>query len=176
MKKSTILFPLLLAGILIYSCTKNDNEDELKNEFEEFVFTAKKNDEKWTATKGWGYFYKGSRDIVFTGAAEDSVYYQEEDLSLSVNYEDLTIGQKNRNIDASFRFVVGGDQVALSYIKTDNPDDSYIIIEKIDTVNKIIEGKFIVSLKREYVDDDTIIRMTNGRFNMKYEDRQSIYQ
>ncbi|MBN2613198.1 MAG: hypothetical protein JXB00_16715 [Bacteroidales bacterium] len=135
-----------------------------------FVFKADKENEPWIASKVWGYFNKMNNKITLSGAMEAPVYYQEEALNISFGKDKFIIGERRRDCVARLSFVVSGDCVALSYEKTSNPDESYFIINELDTVNKLVSGEFEIRLKDNRSSGNYYIMMKNDEFSLSYED------
>jgi hypothetical protein len=111
------------------------------------------------------------KDDIFTlaGAMEDSVYFQEEVLNILLKNKKIAIGEKLRDFDAEWYLMVGGDGIAWIHRKTENVEDSYIIINKIDTANNRIMGEFEIRLKDARHGEDYYMNFKKGEFELPYE-------
>jgi hypothetical protein len=104
---------------------------------------------------------------------EDSVYFQEEALNIFIDNKKILIGEKLRDFDAKLSFVIGGDGVAWRYEKTKNIEDSYIVINVLDTVNNRIRGEFEIRLKDVRNTEEYYINLKKGEFDLPYEVRDT---
>ncbi len=165
MKK--LLCSFLFIASVFFSCEKNSDND-LSQETVDFTFRADKNDTVWIATKVWGYYDIHDDEFSIIGAKEDSIYFQEEDLRITISRDEIRIGEKIRLFDSELSYVIGGDIVFWSYEKTENNEDSYLIINKLDTIAKQIRGEFEIKLKDPRSEQDNYVTMTNGQFRVSY--------
>lgn len=161
-------FILFIVCIILFSCEKEDNNLP-KQEPSDFLFKSEINNESWLATRTWGYFNEMNSMFSLTGAKEDSVYFQEEDLSLFIMEEKIKIGEKLRDFDASLSFIIGGDGLVWRYEKTENPNESYLIINEYDSIHNRISGEFEIRLIDIKNDEEHYFNLKNGEFNMTYE-------
>jgi hypothetical protein len=169
MRNFRTLSKLIILGLILFACERNDDENSLKHESLDSVLTAEKDSESWVATKTWSYFNKKYDKFTLSGAVEDSVYFQEEALNIFIEHKKIVIGEKLRDFDAQLSFIIGGDGVAWRYEKTQNIEDSYIIINELDTVNYRIRGEFEIRLKDARNAEEYYMNLKNGEFDLSYK-------
>jgi hypothetical protein len=99
-----------------------------------------------------------------SGAMEDSVYFQEDALNLSIEHEKIKLGEKLQDFDARLSLIIGGDGVAWTYEKTDVIEESFIIINRLDTISKIIKGEFEIRLKDARSTEEFFMNLKKGEF------------
>lgn len=168
MRIITIIWLPLVLSIVLYSCENYNDEPE--TESADFTYKAIKDNGIWSATKTWSYFNKMENEFILNGGMEDTEYFQEEDLNIHIEKEKIILGDKLRDFDAGFYFVIGGDGVAWRYEKTENPEESYLIIHSLDTVNKRISGEFEIRLKDDRSLEDYYMILSKGEFSLPWED------
>ena len=170
MRNFRTLSKLIILSLILFACEKNNDDNSLNHESLDFLLKAEKDGESWVATKTWSYFNKKYDKFTLSGAMEDSVYFQEEALNIFIDNKKIVIGEKLRDFDAKLSFIIGGDGVALRYEKTENIEESYIIIKELDTANNRIRGEFEIRLKDKRNTDEYYMNLKKGDFNLPYED------
>lgn len=100
---------------------------------------------------------------------QDPVYFQEENLNILIDNNKIVIGEKLRDFDAELSFIIGGDGVAWRYEKTENIEDSYIVINELDTVNNRIKGEFEIRLLDARNTDEYYMNLKKGEFDLPFE-------
>ncbi len=68
----------------------------------------------------------------------------------------------------TYELNVGGYNSTANRFETDNHNNGSVIISKLDTINKIVSGRF--EFEATNTDNDTeIAKITSGRFDLKYD-------
>jgi hypothetical protein len=173
MRNFRTLSKLIILSLILFACERNDDNNSPKHESLDSVLKAEKDSKSWIATKTWSYFNKKYDKFTLSGAMEDSVYFQEEVLNIFIENKKIVIGEKLRDFDAQLSFIIGGDGVAWRYEKTENIEDSYIIINELDTVNNRIRGAFDIRLKNARSTEKYYMNLKNGEFDLTYEVRNT---
>lgn len=150
---------LLLGGVT--ACSKEDSAPQ-----EEFFLRATKDGTPWTAT-GNGAFSKASKQFSVFGQTGTAV--PSEILSLVFSFPaapQLTPVQASR---ANWISLVGGDVVTNSYAATATNLPA-LEITRLDTVAKVVEGRFTTTLLREkqWTSQEEFLRFTDGSFRVQY--------
>jgi hypothetical protein len=162
------LFPSLLASLLLVgatSCSKTDATPQ-----ETYFVQAKKNLFTSWSGKGSGSFIKSKKEFYIFGLLGDAAYA--ESLSLGVSlpaYPQLT---PVRALQAHWTAVVGYDGVGNSYA-TEAASLPTIEITRLDTVAKVVEGRFNATLVRDKhwtstTSQPEIMNFNDGSFRVQY--------
>lgn len=75
-------------------------------------------------------------------------------------------------LPAEWKLLIGGDGITDSYASTDGTGLPSIQITKLDTVQRIVEGRFEAVLRRKavYTQQTELMRFTNGSFRVRYKE------
>lgn len=156
MRKLAILF--LALGI--FSC-KNNKESLAP---ENYLFSAEKNDEKWS----------GTTEIQLQAPDADTLtlLFKADNLSevlwVKIKFNEIGTYPLKGN-QAGYYSMVGGDGITSRYVM-DNGETGQLIITKYNPAQKLIEGKFDVSLRKQYANPENnidVLKFSNGCFKWK---------
>lgn len=170
MRTSIIMNIVFIIGLFLMACDKKETDMLLSKESFDFVFNAEMETESWIGTRSSSYFDKSSNEYLLFVSKQDSYYYQEESFKISIDKSKILLGEKLRDFGASLANIIGGDGVSWIYEKTENKEESYIIINELDTVNKRIGGEFEIKLKDARSTEDYYMNFKNGEFDLPYVD------
>lgn len=165
--KIHVLF-LFIIVLFLMACDKKDTDMSLNKESIDFVFKAEMETESWIGTKNSSYFDKRSNEYFLFVSNQDSFYLQEESFKISIDKSKILIGAKLRDFDATLASIIGGDCIAWRYEKTENAEESYVIINEIDTVSKRLSGEFEIKLKDARSTEDYYMNFIDGEFELHY--------
>jgi hypothetical protein len=150
----------LLVGVT--SCTKTDATPQPS-----FFVQATKDLVPWTAT-GTGTFSKTRQQFYVFGQIGDAV--TTEYLSLGFSLPASPQLAPVQALPATWVALVGGDVATNSYATADAASLPTLEITRLDTVAKIVEGRFNASLVRnkQWTTQTEVMRFTNGSFRVQY--------
>jgi len=158
-------FPCFIASLLLLggatACSKEDAAPQ-----EEFFLRATKNSTPWTAT-GTGTFNKTSGQLYVFGTTGEAA--QSELLSIGVALPAAPQLAPAQALRTSRVTLVGGDAVTNSYV-ADDAKLPIVEITRLDTVAKVVEGRFTTTLLREkrWTAQEEALRFTDGSFRIHY--------
>lgn len=158
---SSIIGSLLLLGA-IAACSKEDSVPQ-----PDFFVRASKNQASWTAA-GSGTFSKSRQQFYVFGQVGDGAHAEILNLGFSLPAApQLTPVQA---LSASWITVVGGDVISNSYGLTDNPGVPNLEITRLDTVARVVEGRFTATLMRDkhWSAQQEAVQFTDGSFRVQY--------
>jgi hypothetical protein len=152
---------LLLGGV---TACKNNDKDSAPHP--DFFIQATKDGAPWTAT-GSSTFSKSNRQFYVFGQTGDAV--QSELLSLGFSFPAAPQLTPVQPLRATWVTVLGGDVVTNSYA-TDAANLPSLEITRLDTVAKVVEGRFTTTLLREkrWTSQEEVLRFTDGSFRVHY--------
>ncbi|WP_139921888.1 hypothetical protein [Hymenobacter sp. DG01] len=158
---SSIIGSLLLLTA-IASCTKEDSPPQ-----PDFFVRATKDRASWTAA-GSGTFSKSRKQFYVFGQVGDAA--QAEILNLSFALPAAPQLTPVQALSASWVTVVGGDVISNSYGLTDTPGVPALEITRLDTVSKVVEGRFTATLVRDkhWSAQQETVQFTDGSFRVQY--------
>ena len=157
-------FPYLLGSLLLggaTSCSKTDAPPQ-----ETFFVQATKNSSPWSA-KGTGTFSKTRQQFSVFGLIGDAG--QAETLALGFSLPAFPQLTPVQALPARWTALIGYDGVTNSYA-TDAASLPSLEITRLDTVAKVVEGRFSASLVRDkqWTSQTEVMRFTNGSFRVQY--------
>lgn len=169
---------LIAALFLVWSaaaCAKEsaDPQDELSPK--EFVVKAKRDGADWVQPSS-GTYSKSRRTFNVFGADNKMPYGAEEYLRLTFT---LPSGETPNQLPAAVQSLsaewvdlVGGDVRVDSYATANLTGLPTIQITRLDTVQKIVEGRFEATLLRDkhYTQQTELMRFTQGAFRARYQE------
>ena len=156
MKKLAILF--LALGI--YAC-QNDNESLNP---ENYLFSAEKNDEKWSGTTEIQLQAPDSDTLTLLFKANNS----NEVLWVKIKFDD-TGSYPLKGGQAGFYSTAGGDGITSRYGMSAG-DLGQLVVTKYNPAQKLIEGTFDVSLTKQYANPENnidFLKFSSGCFKWK---------
>jgi hypothetical protein len=164
-----IIFPKVLACLLLVwgatGCSKDSAEPQ-----EEFFVKAQKDEQPWEKT-GEGYFTKATKE--FSIYSPDTIPLSvTESFQLRFALPNKQVLSSVQALPANWIVLVGGDGVINSFISTEDTGLPAIQITKLDTVQKIVEGRFEAVLRRKasYTQQTELMKFTNGSFRVRYKE------
>jgi hypothetical protein len=151
---------LLLTGAT--SCTKTDATPQSA-----FFVQATRDLTSWTAT-GTGTFSKTTQQFHIFGQIGEPV--PSEYLSLGFSLPASPQLAPVQALPASWTTLVGGDVAVNSYATADAASLPTLEITRLDTVAKVIEGRFQATLVRDkrWTTQTEVMRFTDGSFKVQY--------
>jgi outer membrane biogenesis lipoprotein LolB len=151
---------LLLAGAT--ACSKTDATPQPP-----FFVQATKDLNSWTAT-GTGTFSKTTQQFYIFGQLGESVITEYLSLGFSLPASPQLAPVQTR--PATWVTLVGGDVVTNSYATADAASLPALEITRLDTVAKVVEGRFQATLVRDkrWTMQTEVIRFTHGSFRVQY--------
>lgn len=165
---------LLLTGGAA-ACTKESAEpQESVDSQNEFFVKAEKDGGAWTQP-GTGTYVKSKREFYVSGGGENMTYAEYLHLGFSLPSE-IKLSNKliaaARPLPAEWLTLIGGDGITNSYATADAQSLPSIQITRLDTVQKIMEGRFEATLLRNkhYTQQMEFMRFTNGSFRVRYQE------
>lgn len=149
---------LLLGGVT--ACNKDSAPHP------DFFMQATKDGAPWTAM-GTGTLSKASRQLYVFGQVGNGA--QSETLSIGLALPAAPQLVPVQSLRASWVTLVGGDVVTNSYA-TDAATLPAVEITRLDTVAKVVEGRFTATLLREkqWTTQKEVMRFTDGSFRIQY--------
>ena len=161
-----LIFSTLLASLLLLggatSCSKTDAAPQ-----EASFVKALKGVSSWSA-KGSGSFVKSQQQFYLSGLVGNAA--RAESLALNFKLPAFPQTAPVQAFSASWTSFIGYDGVTDSYGTADAASVPTLEITRLDTVAKVVEGRFNVLLVRDkYRTSQTeIMRFTNGSFRVQY--------
>lgn len=151
---------LLLMGAA--SCTKTDATPQPT-----YFVHATKDLAAWTTT-GTGTFSKATKQFYIFGQLGEPVPSEFLSLSFSLPASPLLAPVQAR--PASWVALVGGDVAVNSYGTADAASLPTLEITRLDTVAKVVEGRFNATLVRDkrWTAQTEVMRFTDGSFRVPY--------
>jgi hypothetical protein len=160
-----LLFPLsasllLLAGST--ACSKTDATPQPP-----FFVHATKDLTPWTTT-GTGTFSKTTQQFYVFGQLGEPITSEYLSLSFSLPAAPQLAPVQAR--PAAWVTLVGGDVVTNSYATADVASLPTVEITRLDTVAKVVEGRFRTTLVRDkqWTTQTEVMRFTDGSFRVQY--------
>lgn len=160
------LFPSVIASLLLLaggtSCSKTDTTPQ-----EPFFVQAKKNLLTSWSAKGSGSFSKSKQQFYIFGLLGNAGY--SESLSLGFSLPAAPQLTPVQALPARWAALVGYDGVGNSY-ETDAANLPTIEITRLDTVAKVVEGRFNATLVRDkhWSSQMETMHFTGGSFRVEY--------
>lgn len=160
------LFPSVIASLLLVagatSCSKTDATPQ-----EPFFVQAQKNLFTSWSGKSSGYFIKSKQQFHIFGLLGNAAY--SESLSLGFSLPASPQLTPVQALPARWAALVGYDGVGNSY-ETDAANLPTIEITRLDTVAKVVEGRFNATLVRDKHWSSQLEKMlfTGGSFRVQY--------
>lgn len=132
-----------------------------------FFMKATKNGVSWTAP-GSGTFSKTSQEFSLIGQAGDAA--KAEVLALGFARPAQAVRSPVRALPAAWRVLLGFDAVTDSYATADSSALPRLEITRLDTVAKIVEGRFEAILVRDkqWQPQGESLRFAEGSFRVQY--------
>lgn len=128
---------------------------------------ATKDSSSWSA-KGSGLFSKSQQQFYLSGLVGDAARAE----SIALNFKLPTFPQLTpvQAFSASWQSLIGYDGASNSYRTADAASLSTLEITRIDTVAKVVEGRFDALLVRDkhWTSQTEVMRFTNGSFRVQY--------
>jgi hypothetical protein len=158
---SCIIGSLLLLGGTA-SCTKEDASPQPA-----FFVQATKDAMPWAAS-GTGTYSKARQQFYVFGQVGDAA--RSEYLSLGFSLPAAPQLNPVQALPASWVTLVGGDVATNSYSTANAASLPALEITRLDTVAKVVEGRFTASLVRDkqWTAQTETMRFTNGSFRVQY--------
>ena len=159
-------FPYLIGSLLLIggatACSKTDATPQ-----ETFFVQATKGLSVWSA-KGTGTFSKARQQFYIFGQIGDVV--PTEFLSLAFSLPASPQLAPVQALPAKWVTLVGGDVATNSYSTADAASLPTIEITRLDTVAKVVEGRFTALLVRDkqWTSQTEVMPFTNGSFRVQY--------
>ncbi|MBW3129228.1 hypothetical protein [Hymenobacter profundi] len=168
---STLLAATLLASSLT-ACDKDSAEPLLEEPQAEFYVQARQNDNVWlkTGVTGvYGNYYKSKRTFFVTGADPQSIGIVEK-LTLSFSMPKRQLLSSIQALPATWLEIGGGDMIFNQFMSTTAQGLPTIQVTQLDTINRIIEGRFEATLQRDdfYTKQVELKRFKSGTFRVQY--------
>lgn len=154
---------ILIITLGFFSC-KNDKEKESVDP-ENYSFSAEKNNEKWAGTTSIQLKSADSDTVSFFFTAN---HPNDEVLVINVKFNGTGVYPLNKN-QAFYYSTVGGDVIVSRYAMGAE-ESGNLTITKYDTTQKLIEGTFDLSLKKQSANPENnvdILKFTNSTFKWK---------
>lgn len=166
MKRVAVVISLgaLLAGGLA-AC--NEESARLPVGQPKFFVKAQKNDTAW-AVLGTGTYVKSTRTfIVFGNDTTGTPSYLRLSFTLPKSKQPLSAAQA---LPAEWEVLLGGDARIDHYSSVAAEATPQLEITRLDTAQKIVEGRFSTTLRRDaqYTKQVELLRFTEGSFRVKY--------
>lgn len=147
------------------ACTK----EEASQPAEEFFMKAQKNGQAWqrpasgTLVRSKGEFYLFGQDRAASGT--------QDYLRLSFRLDKGQPVAAAQVLPAEWGELVGGDVIVDSYTTGSTQPLPTLEITRLDTVQKIVEGRFGATLRREarWSSQGEVMRFENGSFRVRYQ-------
>jgi hypothetical protein len=162
----------LLLSLGITACTDEvaAPQEELAASQREFFMLASKDGQRWDM-QGTGTYSKARGEFHVSGS--DTTYSLLPRKTLTVAFT-LPYGQplsSAQALPAQWMEVVGGDIITDMYSTAGSTSLPSIQITGLDTVQKIVEGRFKATLRRDkhYTDKVEEMRYTEGSFRVRYQ-------
>ncbi|GLU53763.1 DUF6252 family protein [Dyadobacter frigoris] len=156
MRKLAILF----FALGIFSCKKDKESFAPEN----YLFSAEKNDEKWTGTTEISLQAPDSDTLTLLFKANNS----NEVLWVKIKFNEIGSYPLKGN-QAGYYSTVGGDVISSNYVMA-NGDVGHLTVTKYNPAQKLIEGTFDISLTKQYANPENninILKFANGCFKWK---------
>jgi hypothetical protein len=159
------LAPSLLASLLLLSGAISCSKTDVPPEETSFV-QATKDSSAWSA-EGSGSFIKSRKQFYLAGLIGDAA--RAESLGLSFTLPAFPQITPVQAFSANWTSLIGYDGITDSY--TANAANLPILeITRLDTVTKVVEGRFNATLVRDkqWTSQTEVMRFTNGSFRVQY--------
>jgi len=165
----------VLTGLLLAAGVSACTDDEATPQ-EEFFVKAQKDGQAWN--KGGRGVYVTDKGVNVTDEGHfliyspDTIPYTSAEV-VSLRFS-LPYGQplaSARPLAAEWKVLVGGDAASNSY-ETDSTSLPRITVTRLDTVQKIVEGRFEAILRRNkhWTNQVEEMRFTQGSFRVRYQE------
>jgi hypothetical protein len=160
------LFLCILAVISFTSCQK-----ETLPETEHFL-NAQVDNTEWLATSVSAHYSVSGKTFGVSGIRMDPKYYREEWIRLNFSPAEIDQSGNVRNFAAEFWDMVGGDVIAESFSASSAEQGNMLTISRIDPVNRILEGEFVLRLKHDSRETTagSYLVVQKGKFRVIYTD------
>lgn len=164
-----------LTGLLLAAGVSACTDDEAAPQ-KDFFVSAQKDGQTWN--KGGNGVYVTGKGVFATGKGQFLVYSPDTLPYTSTEVVGLRFslpyGQSlasARPLAAEWKLLIGGDAVSNSY-ETDSTSLPSITVTRLDTVQKIVEGRFEATLRRNkhYTQEVQLMRFTKGAFRVRYQE------
>jgi hypothetical protein len=160
------LFASLFASLLLLgaatSCSKTDAAPQ-----DTFFVQATKDSSSWSV-KGSGSFSKSQQQFYLSGLVGDAA--RAESLALNFKLPAFPRPTPVQAFSASWQSLIGYDGVNNSYGTADAASLPTLEITRVDTVAKVVEGRFKALLVRDkhWTSQTEVMHFTNGSFRVQY--------
>jgi hypothetical protein len=161
---------LLVVAASAYSC----KSERVVPESHSSYFKADRDNQTWEASyQSAVYFSEDDRFVVY---AQDKPRL-EETINLSFSGHSVKAGFRTSDFEIDYRRFVGSDVITDEYNLDSTSSSNSLEITRYDSVNRIIEGKFNATLKRNarYSSAGQMV-LQNGEFSVRYEVRKNIWE
>jgi hypothetical protein len=151
---------LLLGGVV--SCTKKDSTPQ-----SDFFLQATKDSTPWTASAS-GTYSKARKELYVLGQAGDAA--KAEVLSLGCVLPAWPQRTPVQVLPAAWRVLLGYDGLTDSYATAEAASSPRVEITRLDTVNKVVEGRFEATLLRDkqWTSKAETLDLKSGSFRVQY--------
>ncbi|WP_159473234.1 DUF6252 family protein [Dyadobacter sp. 3J3] len=156
MRKLAISFLVLV----LFSCKKDEESIAPEN----YLFSAERNDEKWSGATEISLQTPDSDTLTLLFKAN----YSSEILWIKIKFNDTGYYPLKAN-QAGYYSTVGGDVLVSRYVMTSN-DTGQLTVTNYNPTKKLIEGTFDLSLTKQYANPENnndILKFSNGCFKWK---------
>ncbi|RPD49474.1 hypothetical protein DNI29_01330 [Hymenobacter sediminis] len=167
-----ITFLPILLGELLAGSLAACNEESAKLPLEQpaFFVKAQKNDTAWSATTS-GTYVKSTGAFLLFGhdTLAQTPSYLRLGFTLPKGKQQLSAVQP---LPAEWDVLLGGDARIDYYSSAAAETAPKLEITRLDTVKKIVEGRFSATLRRDaqYTKQVELLRFTEGSFRVQYQE------
>jgi hypothetical protein len=158
--------PSLLASLLLLSGATSCSKTDVTPEETSFV-QATKDSSSWSA-EGSGSFIKSRKQFYLSGLIGDAA--RAESLGLSFTLPAFPQSTPVQAFSANWTSLIGYDGITDSYGTANAASLPILEITRLDTVTKVVEGRFNATLVRDkqWTSQTEVMRFTNGSFRVQY--------
>ncbi|HEX8351114.1 MAG TPA: hypothetical protein VF598_14220 [Hymenobacter sp.] len=159
----------ILTGLLLVVGMAACTNDEVAPQ-QEFFVSAEKDGQTWD--KGGKGIYSKARGEFLVYSPDTLPYTETEVLSLRFFLPRDQSLSAVRALPAEWSVLIGGDVVSNRYQTADSTSLPSLTVTRLDTVQKIVEGRFKATLRRDkhYTQEVQLMHFTKGAFRVHYQE------
>ncbi|UOQ50936.1 hypothetical protein [Hymenobacter cellulosivorans] len=160
----TTLYPLLM-GLLLLGATACEEESATPETQPEFFVKAQKAGQAWTVP-GSGVYVRTTKKFHVYGNQNQA---NMPEAYLRLDFEAPTQGTTVA-AQAEWLELVGGDVIVDNYSTTGVAEPSSVEVTRLDTVQRVLEGRFQTTLRRDqrWSTRGELLPFSNGSFRIRY--------
>ncbi|PJJ59591.1 hypothetical protein [Hymenobacter chitinivorans] len=158
----TSLLKLLISPLLLLGAAACEKESAGPEVVPEFYVRAQKNDQAWVV-EGTGVYERATKKFYVFG------YQSQPEAYLRLHFDAPTQSPAGP-AEAGWSDLVGGDVLVNSYSSTGVAELPSVEITQLDTVQRIVEGRFQTTLRRDqrWSQQGELLQFRNGSFRVRY--------